>query len=153
MPAMLLTTAAVHSGASGGAVLDTASGRLLGLVTSNAKHTPSAVAAKSAGPPTVLPHINFGIAAAQLRPVVAAAQAAAAAVDKDAAGSAAVAAWQTIDAKAAADESMRAVWQLGRPLSDRQAGPGDEGQAAFGGAPTPARMQQLLKELQQRSKL
>ena len=36
-PAMLLTTAAVHSGASGGAVLDE-SGRLLGLVTSNARH-------------------------------------------------------------------------------------------------------------------
>ena len=34
---MLLTTAAVHSGASGGAVLD-AEGRLLGMVTSNAQH-------------------------------------------------------------------------------------------------------------------
>ena len=35
---MLLTTASVQSGASGGAVLDPGSGRLLGLVTSNAKH-------------------------------------------------------------------------------------------------------------------
>lgn len=35
--AMLLTTAAVHSGASGGAVLS-AGGRLLGMVTSNAWH-------------------------------------------------------------------------------------------------------------------
>jgi S1-C subfamily serine protease len=35
--AMLLTTAAVHSGASGGAVLS-AWGQLLGMVTSNARH-------------------------------------------------------------------------------------------------------------------
>ncbi len=37
LSAMLLTTAAVHSGASGGAVVDGA-GRLLGLITSNARH-------------------------------------------------------------------------------------------------------------------
>lgn len=37
-PGMLLTTASVQSGASGGAVLDPATGALLGLVTSNAKH-------------------------------------------------------------------------------------------------------------------
>lgn len=37
LTAMLLTTAAVHSGASGGAVVDGA-GRLLGLITSNARH-------------------------------------------------------------------------------------------------------------------
>jgi hypothetical protein len=35
-PCMLITTATVHAGASGGAVLDTG-GRLRGLVTSNAR--------------------------------------------------------------------------------------------------------------------
>jgi peroxisomal leader peptide-processing protease len=40
--AMLLTTAAVHSGASGGAALS-AEGRLLGMVTSNARHVSGAV--------------------------------------------------------------------------------------------------------------
>jgi hypothetical protein len=150
--AMLLTTAAVHSGASGGAVLDPASGQLLGLVTSNAKHTPSRASADAAGTPTVLPHINFCIAAAQLRPVVAAAHAAAAAGDGDG-RAAAVAAWQAIDAWAAADEEMRAVWQLGRSGEGQQAGPGER-QAEFGGARPPARMRQLLEELQQqRSKL
>lgn len=46
---MLITTAAVHRGASGGAVLDAASGALAGLVTSNARHASG----------TTLPDINF----------------------------------------------------------------------------------------------
>lgn len=55
---MLITTAAVHGGASGGALVD-AQGQLVGLVTSNAKHARGAT----------LPHCNFCIAAEELRPV------------------------------------------------------------------------------------
>jgi hypothetical protein len=55
-PSMLITTAAVYSGASGGAVVDGA-GRLCGIVTSNAKHSAGAT----------LPHLNFCIAAEELR--------------------------------------------------------------------------------------
>ena len=58
-PAMLLTTAAVHSGASGGAVIS-ASGRLAALVTSNSRHA-------ATGRP--LPALNYSIAAAALRPL------------------------------------------------------------------------------------
>ncbi|KAK9824639.1 hypothetical protein WJX72_011986 [[Myrmecia] bisecta] len=57
--AMLMTTATVHPGASGGAVLGT-DGRLVGLVTSNARHMASS---------TTVPNLNFSIAAAALRPL------------------------------------------------------------------------------------
>ena len=56
---MLLTTAAVQSGASGGAVIS-ASGRLAALVTSNSRHA-------TTGRP--LPALNYSIAAAALRPL------------------------------------------------------------------------------------
>jgi S1-C subfamily serine protease len=55
---MVISTAAVHSGASGGALVD-AAGRLVGLVTSNARHVKG----------RTLPHLNFCISAAELRPV------------------------------------------------------------------------------------
>uniref|UniRef100_A0A803LLK3 Glyoxysomal processing protease, glyoxysomal n=1 Tax=Chenopodium quinoa TaxID=63459 RepID=A0A803LLK3_CHEQI len=58
IPVMLETTAAVHPGGSGGAVVDS-SGRLIALVTSNAKH----------GGGTVIPHMNFSIPSAALEPV------------------------------------------------------------------------------------
>jgi S1-C subfamily serine protease len=57
-PSMVISTAAVHSGASGGALVD-AAGRLVGLVTSNARHVKG----------QTLPHMNFCISAAELRPV------------------------------------------------------------------------------------
>ncbi|KAL6609716.1 hypothetical protein ACP70R_039685 [Stipagrostis hirtigluma subsp. patula] len=50
IPVMLQTTAAVHSGASGG-VLINAHGLMVGLVTSNAKH----------GGGSTIPHLNFSI--------------------------------------------------------------------------------------------
>jgi len=56
---MVLTTATVQSGASGGAVLSP-SGALVALVTSNARHTRSGA---------VIPNLNFGIAAPALRPL------------------------------------------------------------------------------------
>lgn len=54
-PAMLETTAAVHPGGSGGAVLNS-NGHMIGLVTSNARH----------GGGTVIPHLNFSIPCAAL---------------------------------------------------------------------------------------
>lgn len=58
IPAMLETTAAVHPGGSGGAVVNS-SGHMIGLVTSNAKH----------GGGTVIPHMNFSIPCAALMPI------------------------------------------------------------------------------------
>ncbi|XP_021740633.1 glyoxysomal processing protease, glyoxysomal-like [Chenopodium quinoa] len=58
IPVMLETTAAVHPGGSGGAVINS-SGHLIALVTSNAKH----------GGGTVIPHMNFSIPSAALEPV------------------------------------------------------------------------------------
>ncbi|XP_075523189.1 glyoxysomal processing protease, glyoxysomal [Primulina tabacum] len=57
-PAMLETTATVHPGSSGGAVVNS-DGCMIGLVTSNAKH----------GGGTVIPHLNFSIPCAALEPV------------------------------------------------------------------------------------
>ncbi|CAK9238521.1 unnamed protein product [Sphagnum troendelagicum] len=56
--AMLQTTAAVHPGGSGGAVVN-GEGRMIGLVTSNARH--------SGG--TVIPYLNFSVPCAALIPV------------------------------------------------------------------------------------
>ena len=58
-PAMLISTAAVHGGASGGALLCPVTGQLLGLVTSNARHVRG----------STLPRLNFCIPAAELAPV------------------------------------------------------------------------------------
>lgn len=57
-PVMIQTTAAVHPGASGGAVVNLY-GRLVGLVTSNARH----------GGGTIIPHLNFSIPCAALQPI------------------------------------------------------------------------------------
>ncbi|XP_019419712.1 PREDICTED: glyoxysomal processing protease, glyoxysomal isoform X2 [Lupinus angustifolius] len=57
-PAMLETTAAVHPGASGGAVINS-DGHMIGLVTSNARH----------GGGTIIPHLNFSIPSAALIPI------------------------------------------------------------------------------------
>ncbi|KAJ3698861.1 hypothetical protein LUZ61_002566 [Rhynchospora tenuis] len=58
IPVMLQTTAAVHPGASGGAVVNS-DGRLVGLITSNAKH----------GSGSNIPHMNFSIPCKSLEPV------------------------------------------------------------------------------------
>lgn len=57
-PAMLETTAAIHPGASGGAVINS-DGHMIGLVTSNARH----------GGGVVIPHLNFSIPSAALAPI------------------------------------------------------------------------------------
>ncbi|KAL1335908.1 hypothetical protein HN51_030344 [Arachis hypogaea] len=56
--AMLETTAAVHPGASGGAVINS-DGHMIGLVTSNARH----------GGGAVIPNLNFSIPCAALAPI------------------------------------------------------------------------------------
>lgn len=58
-PAMIETTAAVHPGGSGGAILNS-NGHMISLVTSNAKH----------GGGTVIPHLNFSIPCAALQPLL-----------------------------------------------------------------------------------
>jgi S1-C subfamily serine protease len=79
--AMLLTTAAVHAGASGGAVLCPTSGALLGLVTSNARWSGGGGAGSlgDAAQPSrrLYPRLNFSLPASAMRPVVAALEAAA----------------------------------------------------------------------------
>ncbi|KAK7246474.1 hypothetical protein RIF29_41342 [Crotalaria pallida] len=57
-PTMLETTAAVHPGASGGAVINS-DGHMIGLVTSNARH----------GGGALIPHLNFSIPSAALVPI------------------------------------------------------------------------------------
>ncbi|XP_038711913.1 glyoxysomal processing protease, glyoxysomal isoform X2 [Tripterygium wilfordii] len=57
-PAMIETTAAVHPGSSGGAVVNSA-GHMIGLITSNARH----------GGGTIIPHLNFSIPCAVLTPI------------------------------------------------------------------------------------
>lgn len=57
-PAMLETTAAVHAGGSGGAIVDL-NGNMVALVTSNARH----------GGETVIPHLNFSIPCAAMEPI------------------------------------------------------------------------------------
>nr|XP_048332584.1 glyoxysomal processing protease, glyoxysomal isoform X5 [Ziziphus jujuba var. spinosa] len=58
LPVMLETTAAVHPGGSGGAVVNL-NGHMIGLVTSNARH----------GGGTVIPHLNFSIPCSALLPI------------------------------------------------------------------------------------
>ncbi|KAK3244188.1 hypothetical protein CYMTET_46191, partial [Cymbomonas tetramitiformis] len=60
-PSMLITTAAVHPGCSGGAVVNSA-GQLVGIVTGNARHSESAGG-------LMMPHLNFSVACETLRPL------------------------------------------------------------------------------------
>ncbi|KAK1557959.1 hypothetical protein Q3G72_034744 [Acer saccharum] len=57
-PVMLETTAAIHPGGSGGAVVNQNS-HMIGLVTSNTRH----------GGGTIIPHLNFSIPCAVLAPI------------------------------------------------------------------------------------
>ena len=57
---MVMTSAAVHSGASGGALLDPNTGRLVALATSNTRHS-------STG--ELLPRLNWSIPASLLQPM------------------------------------------------------------------------------------
>jgi len=74
--AVLLTTAAVYSGASGGAVIDPTTGTVLGLITSNTRlvrpndHTRSTKAGVLDTRAELYPHMNYSIPAAVLKRVV-----------------------------------------------------------------------------------
>ena len=57
--AMLLTSATVHAGASGGAVVN-ADGCVMGITTSNARHSASG---------STIPNLNFAVAVNALRPL------------------------------------------------------------------------------------
>ncbi|KAI7843428.1 hypothetical protein COHA_002906 [Chlorella ohadii] len=174
---MLLTTAAVHSGASGGAVADAATGQLLGLVTSNAKHKSrgdrssgssggsgssdsrrggdvSADGSSSSMQTTVLPHLNFSIPAAQLGPVLLAASEAAAAeatgggaMGGSAGDAAAVATWRQLDAAGAANAELNQVWRMDPRQQQRQRQQEGGSGGVFGGAAPPTKLQRLLEQL------
>jgi S1-C subfamily serine protease len=126
---MLVTSAAVHAGASGGAVLDAASGALLGLVTSNAKRQPPGAGAAVA----FYPHLNFSVPAAQLRPVV------------EAALRGGAADWADVEA-AHSSASMRGVWAMhGAVRPGEGGGGGARGGVGAGGARVPAALAALLE--------
>lgn len=101
--AMVMTTAAVHSGASGGAVL-LPDGRLGALATSNTKQASSGA---------IMPRLNFSIPASLLRPVFELANSARG-------DSAAAADWAALEPAPAA---LQQAWMLGHPpAGERDAG-------------------------------
>jgi len=93
--AMLQTTAAVHPGGSGGAVVN-GEGRMIGLVTSNARH--------SGG--TVIPFLNFSVPYAALLPIFEFASKA----DPD---------WTRLKELEKPNEQLAAVWALVPPTPPR----------------------------------
>lgn len=135
---MLLTTAAVHSGASGGAVLHPRSGRLLALVTSNARHASG----------QLYPHLNFSIPAALLRPVLELAEWQEAAATTGGMAGATAAEWVVLDARLAADGALSELWGLSFSAPAEEApGAGGPSEGALGGARPPAALARLLEEL------
>ncbi|OIT27393.1 PREDICTED: glyoxysomal processing protease, glyoxysomal [Nicotiana attenuata] len=94
-PAMLETTAAVHPGGSGGAVVNS-EGHMIALVTSNARH----------GGGTVIPHLNFSIPCAALEPIF-----------KFAEDMEDLSPLEYLDKP---DEQLSSVWALTPPLSSKQ---------------------------------
>ncbi|KAK4347178.1 hypothetical protein RND71_033517 [Anisodus tanguticus] len=94
-PAMLETTAAVHPGGSGGAVVNS-EGHMIALVTSNARH----------GGGTVIPHLNFSIPCAALKPIF-----------KFAEDMQDLSPLEYLDKP---DEQLSSVWALTPPLSSKQ---------------------------------
>jgi S1-C subfamily serine protease len=124
---MLVTSAAVHAGGSGGGVFDSGTGALLGLVTSNAKRSPSAGSARA----VLYPHLNFSVPAARLAPAVGALLAGGA-VD-----------WAAVEA-VCGGEGLQDVWALHGAVQ-----PGDGGRppaAAAAGPRLPRGLEALLQQ-------
>ncbi|PIA35196.1 hypothetical protein AQUCO_03600095v1 [Aquilegia coerulea] len=95
VPAMLETTAAVHAGGSGGAIVNS-EGHMIGLVTSNAKH----------GGGTIVPHLNFSIPSKALESIF-----------KFSEDMQDLSILQELDQPS---EHLSSVWALMPPLSSRQ---------------------------------
>ncbi|KAF8057630.1 DEG15 [Scenedesmus sp. PABB004] len=126
---MVITTAGVHAGASGGALVN-ASGRLVGLVTSNSRHVSGAT----------LPHFAFCAAADELRPLWAWAA-------RHGAGAGAAGALRELRALDVRDAAGNALWGLLPP-------PREEGASSSGGGGGAlARMDERLAALLPRSRL
>lgn len=134
-PTMALTTAPVHAGVSGGAVLCARSGRLAALVTSNSRHVSpaaaalaSVAAATSTTTTTTLPRWNYAVPAEALRPLWAWAEreaaGAAGRAPFDARGRRARAALRAMDEAALQEggEAAARVWALLPPASADGAG-------------------------------
>lgn len=100
---MLRTTAAVHSGASGGAAVSPVDGRFLGLVASNARRGRGG---------EVLPHLNFCVPAGMLAPVWSAAER-----WEDEGGGPRGKAFEACLADAQADPEVNAAWSLRDPAT------------------------------------
>ena len=136
-PSLLITSAAVHGGASGGAVVD-GSGALVGLVTSNARHASG----------DTLPRLNFAVHAAELQPLWAWAAAAGRGTGPVTSASASAAGWlQQLRALDRDDASGRALWALQDPR-----GPGDGGGGGGdggGGRPPGAAAEVAARKLRQ----
>jgi hypothetical protein len=127
---MAVTTAAVHAGASGAAVLCAASGRLAAVATSNSRHQSAGAPREGAlgGPAprvSTLPRWNYAVPADALRPIWAwaraeAARAGGAAFDARVAG----AALREIDRRAWEEggEAAARVWALLPPDAGRGEG-------------------------------
>ena len=103
-PAMYQTTASVHSGASGGAVVCPRHGTFLGLVTSNARLGTDG---------SVVPNLNFSIPASLLEPLFAAA-------DAKKVKDLSLAFEGCLDD----DEELRSIWSLRDPAVRRRRGSG-----------------------------
>ena len=101
-PAMYQTTASVHSGASGGAVVCPRHGTFLGFVTSNARLGTDG---------SVVPNLNFSIPASLLEPLFAAA-------DAKKVKDMSLAFEGCLDD----DEELRSIWSLRDPAMRRGAG-------------------------------
>ena len=90
---MLMTSATVHAGASGGAVV-TAGGCIAGLVTSNARFSSSGA---------ILPNLNFAVAAEALRPLWALAQTPQGLT------------WHALQSLDVKDDALASLWKLTAP--------------------------------------
>jgi S1-C subfamily serine protease len=118
-PAMLVSTAPVVAGSSGGAVLDAASGELLGIITSNAR--------LSGRRPALVPCLSFSVPADPwLSSVFALADILAPEKDR----------WRSVDARS---EELASVWALGG---------GEEGRRPPDGPRAPKALQELLRQME-----
>ena len=136
--AVLLTSAAVVSGASGGAVIDPANGTLVGLVTSNTRlvRPQRTQGQPTSSHPEIYPSLNYSIPAAVLRPVVEAAQ-------RAGQGSAAVD-WAALEAGFERAGVLRA-WKGVHSMAAEEVPPGE-------GARVPPRLAALLDGLPPRGR-
>ncbi|KDD75978.1 hypothetical protein H632_c410p1 [Helicosporidium sp. ATCC 50920] len=119
LEALIISTATVHSGASGGALVSARTGKLVGLVTSNARLASG----------QVLPRVNFSLPAVRFRDMLEAAEGE---------GWRRVR-WERWDVP---DPALEEVWAVGQGDREEE----KRGGGGFGGAKPPAELVRLLDE-------